>query len=747
MTARAVRSRRFLHQCFWVSLTVVLVATSSLRADFLRGDVDQDGRISVGDAVATILYLFDARTAPTCEDAADSNDDGIIDLTDPLFVLRGLFSSPSDGISPFLFGPDLTCDELGCASAPSGSAAIVINEIQYNPNGVNLFPPPGENAEFVELFNRSNLAADLSEYSFTEGIRFTFPSGQTLGPGEFLVLAKDPEDRFWRGHDLPRVGPYEGTLANGGERLTLVQGDCVVETLRYDDRPPWPIGADGYGRSLERVATEVPGEDFHAWRTSIINGGTPGEPNSTAGTPARPLISGVSITPRRPTSSEPVTVRVQLDVGREEVRSVTIRWTAWRAEESLLSTAAMHEVGAQVGMTEYEAVLPPQPNESMVRFNLDVETAAGVSVLLPPPSDQHPLLSYFVYDGTVTTNLRAIWLFGPDSSMLLPNSERDYSGAVIQAPGSPPENFDGALVRRSGNGKKVTFLKGAEYQGNRTINIILESTTEAEFLGFSLYHAAQALAPWVDWFRVIDRSARRDQNFPRLVIEQVNESFLRRSGLDDDGDLYKLDKGSFSKKTNFETRNSSLNELLDGLRSSDPAVVRQTVLSRLDLDDVALVSAIGVFMSNWDGFDNNQFLYWDLDPISRWRLIPWDLDGGFGCADFPLSYPLDAVPGTGCESRPLGPIIFPFHTQPDLHAGYVDLLGRLIAADGPLHVSRLLAIVDDAATALREDVLLIPEAELRGPRDIILSGFEQSFDALRRFLPARAAFLEDATAR
>ena len=52
---------------------------------------------------------------------------------------------------------------------------------------------------------------------------------------------------------------YGGALQNDGENLELERPDAaegndvaylVVDAVRYNDRAPWPVGADGYGASM-----------------------------------------------------------------------------------------------------------------------------------------------------------------------------------------------------------------------------------------------------------------------------------------------------------------------------------------------------------------------------------------------------------------------------------------------------------------------------------------------------------------
>lgn len=57
----------------------------------------------------------DQGPAPACADAGDVNDDGVLNLKDPLWLLVFLFLDGPPPPSPFPgLGPDPTPDMLGC---------------------------------------------------------------------------------------------------------------------------------------------------------------------------------------------------------------------------------------------------------------------------------------------------------------------------------------------------------------------------------------------------------------------------------------------------------------------------------------------------------------------------------------------------------------------------------------------------------------------------------------------------------
>ena len=81
---------------------------------FLRGDTNQDGLINLADPVQTLSVLFIGAVA-LCDLAMDANDDESLDLSDPIYVLARLFSGGAPIPDPSIAcGVDPTPGTMGC---------------------------------------------------------------------------------------------------------------------------------------------------------------------------------------------------------------------------------------------------------------------------------------------------------------------------------------------------------------------------------------------------------------------------------------------------------------------------------------------------------------------------------------------------------------------------------------------------------------------------------------------------------
>jgi hypothetical protein len=162
---------------------------------------------------------------------------------------------------------------------------VVISEIHYHPatNG----------DEFVELFNLTGNPVPLYHTTYPTnawklgGIGYDFPTNVTLASNATLLVVATNPASFRAKYNLPTnvliFGPYTGTLQDNGENLELLASDnpnsnavpfVVIDAVRYNDKAPWPPGADGSGLSLQRSPASGFGNEPTNW---IAAAPTPGQ--------------------------------------------------------------------------------------------------------------------------------------------------------------------------------------------------------------------------------------------------------------------------------------------------------------------------------------------------------------------------------------------------------------------------------------------------------------------------------------
>jgi hypothetical protein len=160
-----------------------------------------------------------------------------------------------------------------CALLPSrfsASAAIVINEIHYNPDVKT------EPAEFIELYNTGPNAVNLGGWFFSEGINFTFPA-TNVAPGGFVVVAQNPAFIQTKFGVAGALGPFNTNgssgLASRGEKITLRNAaNQIQDEVDFSLGFPWPTVGDalvvGTGKSIELINPSLDNDLAGSWRVA-----------------------------------------------------------------------------------------------------------------------------------------------------------------------------------------------------------------------------------------------------------------------------------------------------------------------------------------------------------------------------------------------------------------------------------------------------------------------------------------------
>ncbi|GDX83434.1 hypothetical protein LBMAG42_52450 [Deltaproteobacteria bacterium] len=159
----------------------------------------------------------------------------------------------------------------GAANVIELNDDVVINELQYHRAPISREGEPvvAREEEWIELYNRGVESVDLSGWQLVDAVAFEFPDGTTLAPDSYLVVANDAAAFAAEHPSVAVVGDFAGRLANGGDRVLLLDGyGNPADDVRYYDGGRWPEAADGGGSSLELRDPQADNAAAESWAAS-----------------------------------------------------------------------------------------------------------------------------------------------------------------------------------------------------------------------------------------------------------------------------------------------------------------------------------------------------------------------------------------------------------------------------------------------------------------------------------------------
>ena len=133
-------------------------------------------------------------------------------------------------------------------------------------------------------------------------------------------------------------------------------------------------------------------------------------------------------------------------------------------------------------------------------------------------------------------------------------------------------------------------------------------------------------------------------NFDRvgIFIEQVDEDFLDRHGLDPEGSLYKfVQRGNLDpvfndtitgieKKTRLDEGLEDVQALVDGLNLPTAEERKQFLYDNINLPQLMNYLSGRTITMDADDVRKNFYMYRDTNGNGEWHMFPWDKDWTFG---------------------------------------------------------------------------------------------------------------------
>lgn len=319
-------------------------------------------------------------------------------------------------------------------------AGVVINEIFYHA------PADIADLQWIELHNPTDRAVDLSGWTLSKGVKFTFGEGATIAPQGYTVVCKHRE-QFEQYYQVAVAGEFDKTLKHGGEPIALRdRGGDVVDTVTFGNRPPWPQSPNGGTASLERICPTVSGARPENWAASPLAanatqpGGSPGRQNSAYSATLPPTIASVTFKPEVAAPGQPINIQATVS-SAAALREVIVLYQT--VSPGLVSAEQAMAMTKGPTATEYSATLPGAADGHVVRFRIRAVDERSAQRFYPGENENQPALSCLVYSNVPLGKVPFGYLIHTDADQ----AQRAKRGRSNRGPGpgGPPD--EAGMVR------------------------------------------------------------------------------------------------------------------------------------------------------------------------------------------------------------------------------------------------------------------------------------------------------------
>lgn len=560
--------------------------------------------------------------------------------------------------------------------------SVIINELMYNPVSGNQLD------EYIELYNTTGSPIDISGWSFSAGVTFTFAPATTIpANGYFLISPSAGSTLSTYGISISQV--YTGALSNGGEAITLVDETLqTIDTVTYDDVSPWPESSDGSGPSLELKDPNTDNTVATNWGASVGTP-TPLAQNSWIGLDI-PTVTNVN-DPNNITDADTVNITATVTDEVSVELSYKVNFDA-DVTVAMLDDGLSNDGSAGDGV--YGASIPAQSAGDLVRFKVRA-IGVGADQYSPSLDDAMDYHGYTVQNPAAVYDSTKLSLFISDFDYndMLTNHVFDnvYVPAVV-AYGN--DVYDNSKVRIRGDARtylkhplKVKLPSGSLIDVDGGSSIAID-----EFELLNAWWDTSAILPGINWMTeqtglptadIIPVAVEKNAEFHGLFMfaNKYQKEWRQANGYSD-GELYE-----------------DSNEIISGTDSGSNLVLHES--NTLSLTDINLQSQKDYILDSFDipktfnfmaaiglvqGYDhyrvNNTLQYLD-NTTGRWSGLLWDQGGIFAGRYVISPYNSRGVSLANC------PNYCPVYNQPELRELYLrrfkTLVDKIYSSDALLN--------------------------------------------------------------
>ncbi|MGQ0627829.1 MAG: CotH kinase family protein [Phycisphaerales bacterium] len=510
-----------------------------------------------------------------------------------------------------------------------------VNASMYNRNGSCYFRVPFTLAS-VPAFERLVLKMKYDDgfHAYLNGTRIASANAPASPVWNSVATAGHPDDQsvIFEEFDVTAVaGPLlvagQNVLAIHGLNLSIANQDFLA---------------------LPRLES-VTGGAYQPTLTRFFTSSTPGALNGTTAADQGPAITNHAFSPAQPADADAVTVTARVQPTVSPVGTVSLRY---RANYSAETTIPMLDNGASgdgaAGDGVYGAVIPAaasSPGQMLRWVVVATDTQArpsrlplfssptqtpeyfGALITVPGLASQLPILHWWVQDaGQAATDT------GTRCSLSFLG--RFYDNIFVRLRGQSSSGFPKPHY-------KFDFNTGAFFTYDESVPPVEEFNLQ------TTYSDKAYIRQTLSWETYRDAGAAGCASFPMRVqqnggfhsvaifVEQPDEEYLTRNGLDNAGALYKMfnectDANSgVEKKTREFENNSDLAALVAGCQLSG-AALRNYLADHVDIPATISYIAASQIIHDNDHVAKNYYIYRDTEGSREWTMLPWDKDLTFG---------------------------------------------------------------------------------------------------------------------
>jgi len=515
-----------------------------------------------------------------------------------------------------------------------GRGAPVISEF-LAANDSGLADEDGEFSDWVEIHNPGPSPVSLAGYHLTDNPsnldKWSFPA-VNLPSGGYLVVFASGKNRV---NPAGRLHA-DFQLSSDGEYLALVAPDGTNVVSAFAPSYPPQFENESFGLGAQA-----------AW--SFFAAPTPGAANGS-GVRAGPILSAQQANPPPPASG-PLTIAAIVRPSNDPVSAVRLFYRRMFTPETMLPmTDDGTGADAQAGDGIWTVVIPASafaPGE-MTRWRFTAVDTKGTETKEPAfraPLDSHQYFGTVAQDPGIRTLLPVLHWFTTNANGA--GTSTGSRGSVYYA----GEFYDNVLFNIHGQSTAGFTKKSYNLDFNRTqrfrwstnaprvadIDLITNWADKSKVrhvLAYEIMRSSGVAAHFAHTVRV-----EQNGNFFSTAdfIEDADEIYLERAGLNKDGALYKAysnqlnrDAGNTAtsgveKKTRRFENNNDLQALINGLDLNGQTLVNY-LHDNIDIPRCVNMLAASSVIRNIDMHSKNWYIYRDTGRSGEWSILPWDLD-------------------------------------------------------------------------------------------------------------------------